>query len=384
MLQPMSTHRDSEPLKAAIREQALAMGFDTVGFASAAGGKTRREGLRAYLAAGHHGDMAWMATTATRRADPQALWPEARSAVVVGLNYGPSGDPLAVLAEPTRGAISAYAQPHRDYHDVVKKKLRQLARWMAETYACEVKLFCDTAPVMEKPLAEAAGIGWQGKHSNLVSRSHGNWLFLGEVLTTLDLAPDQPEQDHCGSCQRCVDICPTNAFPAPYRLDARRCIAYLTIEHKGHIPLGFRKAIGNRVFGCDDCLAICPWNKFARTAREAQMRPRVELRAPALAELAGLDDAGFREVFAGSPIKRLGRDRLVRNVLIAIGNSASPALAPVAERLLGRRLPSSAGDGGVGIGATAAGRGMRGTGGFTPAARGRCSGSGRVGACMQG
>ena len=226
-------------------------------------------------------------TTAHRRADPRAMWPGARSAVVVGLNYGPEVDPLAVLQRLDRGAISAYAQTGRDYHDVVKKKLRQLARWMAETYACEVKLFVDTAPIMEKPLAQQAGMGWQGKHSNLVSRSHGSWLFLGEVLTSLDLPPDQPEPDHCGSCQKCLDICPTDAFPAPYQLDARRCIAYLTIEHQGHIPREFREAIGNRVFGCDDCLAVCPWNKFAETARDVQMQARAELNRPCPGRIGG-------------------------------------------------------------------------------------------------
>jgi epoxyqueuosine reductase len=233
-----------------------------------------------------------------------------------------------VLEQPDRGGISAYAQTGCDYHDVVKKKLRQLARWMAETFPCEVKLFVDTAPIMEKPLAQQAGVGWQGKHSNLVSRSHGSWLFLGEVLTSLDLPPDLPEPDHCGSCQKCLDICPTDAFPAPYQLDARRCIAYLTIEHQGHIPHEFRKPIGNRVFGCDDCLAVCPWNKFAETARDMQMKAREELNAPVLAELAALDDAAFRKLFAGSPVKRLGRDRLIRNVLIAMGNSGLADLLP--------------------------------------------------------
>jgi len=320
--------------KAVVREQALTLGFDTVGFASAAGDDRRRQGLRAYLEAGLHGDMDWMANTEERRSDPQALWPEARSAVVVGLNYGPSCDPLDALERPFHGAISVYAQTARDYHHVIKQKLRRLARWMAETYGCEVKLFCDTAPVMEKPLAQAAGVGWQGKHSNLVSREFGSWLFLGEVLTTLELEPDAAATDRCGSCTRCLAVCPTDAFPAPYRLDARRCIAYLTIEHKGHIPPAFRAAIGNRVFGCDDCLAVCPWNKFASAARELQMQPRFELAVPELRDLAGLDDGTFREVFAGSPIKRLGRDRLVRNVLIAVGNSGEPVLASVAEKLL--------------------------------------------------
>ena len=286
------------------------------------------------MAEGWYGDMDWMVDTADRRADPLVLWPEASTAIVLGMNYGPARDPMAILEEPELGAVSAYAQTIRDYHDVVKKKLRQLARWIAESQDCGVKLFVDTAPLMEKPLAQRAGIGWQGKHTNLVSREHGSWLFLGEVLTTLDLEPDPPELDHCGTCSNCLDICPTNAFPVPYQLDARRCIAYLTIEHKGHIPTEFRPAIGNRVFGCDDCLAVCPWNKFAQRAREAQMQPRVELGAPALVDLARLEDQAFREVFAGSPIKRLGRDRMVRNVLIAFGNAGNPKLADEAERLL--------------------------------------------------
>ncbi len=314
--------------KDAIRARAVELGFDAVGFAPARATGQSRTGLALYLAEGRHGDMDWMATTAHRRADPRAMWPGARSAIVVGLNYGPERDPFAILSDRDKGAVSAYAQTQRDYHDVVKKKLRQLARWMAETYGCEVKLFCDTAPLMEKPLAQQAGIGWQGKHSNLVSCDHGSWLFLGEVLTSLPLPPDQPETDHCGTCRRCLDVCPTDAFPAPYRLDARRCIAYLTIEHQGHIPHEFRKAIGNRVFGCDDCLAVCPWNKFAETARDTQMQARADLAAPALADLAALDDAAFRKLFAGSPVKRLGRNRLVRNVLIAMANSGDPAMPP--------------------------------------------------------
>lgn len=313
--------------KQAIRARAQDLGFDAVGFAPARASGSVRAGLSVYLAEGRHGDMGWMATTAHRRADPRTLWPGARSAVVVGLNYGPRQDPMAALDHKDRAAISAYAQTRRDYHDVMKKKLRQLARWMAESYGCEVKLFCDTAPLMEKPLAGQAGVGWQGKHSNLVSRSHGSWLFLGEVLTSLPLPPDRPEGDHCGSCRRCLDVCPTDAFPAPYQLDARRCIAYLTIEHQGHIPRAFRTAIGNRVFGCDDCLAVCPWNKFAQTAREAQMQARPELAGMTLADLAALDDAAFRTLFAGSPVKRLGRNRLLRNVLIAMGNSGDAGMA---------------------------------------------------------
>jgi len=273
--------------------------------------------------------MGWMADKADRRADPRTLWAGARSVVVLGLNYGPPADPLASRPGPEAGEISVYAR-HRDYHDSVKKKLKALARWMAEAMAAEVKVFVDTAPVMEKPLAEAAGIGWQGKHTNLVSRAFGSWLFLGEILTTLDLAPGPAEADHCGACRRCLDACPTRAFPAPYRLDARRCISYLTIEHKGPIPRELRPLMGNRIYGCDDCLAVCPWNKFASATREGDFLPRAELTAPRLAELASLDDAGFRHLFAGSPIKRIGRARFLRNVLIAIGNSGDPGLLATA------------------------------------------------------
>jgi epoxyqueuosine reductase len=327
----MQQAKSSDAAKTAIREQALSLGFDSVGFTSAEAPADQPARLKAFVDAGMHGDMDWMETTAERRGNPQALWPDARSAVVVGMNYGPDSDPMAILAEPHLGAVSAYAQTGRDYHDVVKKKLRALARWIAETHACEVKLFVDTAPVMEKPLAARAGLGWQGKHTNLVSRNHGSWLFLGEVLTTLDLPPDAAEDDHCGSCRNCLDVCPTDAFPAPYRLDARRCIAYLTIEHQGHIPAEFREPIGNRVFGCDDCLAVCPWNKFARSARDLQMRAGVEFGGMHLADLAALDDDGFREVFRQSPVKRLGRDRFLRNVLIAIGNNGEAGLAEMVE-----------------------------------------------------
>ena len=276
--------------------------------------------------------MGWLAATAERRADPRALWPEAESVVVCALNYGPAIDPMDQHARPSHGAISVYAQGE-DYHDVVKKRLRALARWMAQTLGTRVKVFVDTAPVMEKPLAEQAGIGWQGKHTNLVSRAFGSWLFLGEIYTDLALAPDTAKPDHCGACARCLAACPTNAFPAPYRLDARRCISYLTIEHKGHIALEFRKAIGNRIYGCDDCLAVCPWNKFARRTDDAALLPRLELTAPRLNDLALLDDAEFRALFSGSPIKRTGRDRFVRNVLIAIGNSGDPSLLPIVARL---------------------------------------------------
>ena len=327
------TERKPPDPKAAIRNQALALGFDAVGFAPAALSEGAREGLAGFLAAGCHGDMGWLADTAARRGDPQTLWPEARSVVVLAANYAPPGDPLALLAMPERGNVSVYARG-RDYHDVLKRRLKALGRWMAETLDCAVKVFVDTAPVMEKPLAARAGVGWQGKHSNLVSRDFGSWLFLGEVFTSLALAPDPAESDHCGSCRRCLDACPTDAFPAPYRLDARRCISYLTIEHKGHIPEEFRGPLGNRIYGCDDCLAVCPWNKFARRSTEAAFLPRAELTAPRLADLAALDEAAFRKVFAGSPIKRTGRDRFVRNVLIAIGNSGERALATAARGLL--------------------------------------------------
>jgi epoxyqueuosine reductase len=270
--------------------------------------------------------MGWMEARADQRADPRALWPEARSVIALGLSYAPETDPLESLAWQDRATISVYAR-NRDYHDVVKKRLKALARWIVAEYAgAGVKVFVDTAPVMEKPLAQQAGLGWQGKHTNLVSRTHGSWLFLGEIYTTLDLSPDAPELDHCGSCTRCLDICPTKAFPAPYRLDARRCISYLTIEHHGPIPEEFRKPMGNRIYGCDDCLAVCPWNKFAAAHQEPAFAPRAELTAPKLAELAALDDAAFRALFSGSPIKRIGRNRFIRNVLIAIGNSATPSL----------------------------------------------------------
>ena len=319
--------------KAAIREQALSLGFDAVGFAPPELDETAKRNLAAYIAKGYHGDMGWLADKAERRADPCTLWPEARSVVVLAVNYGPEADPLALLDEPELAAISVYAR-NRDYHDLIKKRLKALGRWMAETLDCQVKVFVDTAPVMEKPLAARAGLGWQGKHTNLVSRAYGSWLFLGEIYSDLELTPDAPESDHCGSCRRCLDACPTDAFPAPYRLDARRCISYLTIEHKGHIPAPFRRPMGNRIYGCDDCLAVCPWNKYARRTAEPAFLSRDDLRAPRLATLAALDDAAFRRLFSGSPIKRTGRDRFVRNVLIAIGNSGEPALAPAAERLL--------------------------------------------------
>ncbi len=321
-------------LEQAIRARALALGFDACRFASAEARPEWGERLRQWLESGAHGDMVWMAETADRRAAPQALWPEAKSVVALGMNYGPAGDPLAALARPEAGAISVYAR-NRDYHDIVKGKLKELAAFLLKRAGGgDVKVFVDTAPVMEKPLAQAAGLGWQGKHTNLVSRDFGSWLFLGAIFTDVALAADPPERDHCGSCRKCLDICPTRAFEAPYRLDARRCVSYLTIEHKGPIPREFRAAIGNRVYGCDDCLAVCPWNKYAQVTREAKLAARDELESPPLAKLARLDDAAFRALFSGSPIKRIGRARFLRNVLIAIGNSGAPELAAEAERLL--------------------------------------------------
>ncbi len=282
--------------------------------------------------------MAWMEETADRRASPRALWPEVRSIVMLGTSYAPAGDPMATLALKDRGTISVYARS-KDYHDVIKGRLKQVAGTLAARGGCEVKVFVDTAPVMEKPLAAAAGLGWQGKHTVLVSRSHGSWLFLGAIFTTADLPADEPGRDHCGTCRRCLDICPTDAFPAPYRLDARRCIAYLTIEHRGPIPRALRPGIGNRIFGCDDCLAVCPWNRFAQASRDQKLAARADLDALPLADLARLDDAAFRALFAGTPVKRTGRDRFIRNVLVAIGNSGRPELAVEAERNLADPSP---------------------------------------------
>ena len=291
------------------------------------------DGLRAFVGEGRHGTMAWMEETLERRVHPTAMWPDAKSAVVVGLDYGPDIDPLAILERRDEAAISVYAQ-NKDYHDVLKKRLKRFAGEFHRQTGAEVKVFVDTAPLMEKPLAEKAGLGWQGKHTNLVSREHGSWLFLGVMLTAAELEPDDAATDHCGSCTACLDICPTKAFPKPYQLDARRCISYLTIEHKGPIPHEFREPMGNRIYGCDDCLAVCPWNKFAQVTEETAFHPRPQLTGPKLAELAALDDAGFREYFRGSPIKRIGRDRFVRNVLIALGNAGEAALAtPVAALL---------------------------------------------------
>ncbi len=324
-----------------MRARAAQLGFAALGVAPAAAPPLWGERLAQWLAEGRHGDMAWMAETFARRADPRTLWPEAKSVVMVAFDYGPSEDPLAATRRGRAGAISVYAR-HRDYHDVIKGRLKALAGWLiahSDRAGVEVKVFVDTAPVMEKPLAAAAGLGWQGKHTNLVSRAFGSWLFLGAIFVDVELPYDAPESDHCGRCRACLDACPTNAFPAPYQLDARRCISYLTIEHKGPIPRELRPAIGNRIYGCDDCLAVCPWNKFARAGREAKLRARDDSNAPDLAELAALDDAAFRARFAGGPIKRIGHSRFLRNVMIAIGNSGDPALAAAALAALDSASP---------------------------------------------
>lgn len=325
-------------LKAALAREARALGFDSFGITGPDAIRDAGQWFRAFLELGAHGDMDWLAVRPERRADPRLLWPDVRSIIMLGVNYGPDEDPLAILAERTRGAISVYAKGD-DYHDVIKKRLKALARWLVANSDGAVKVFIDTAAVMEKPLAQAAGLGWQGKHTNLVSREFGSWLFLGAIFTSLDLPREAADTDHCGSCQACLDICPTSAFPAPYKLDARRCISYLTIENKGPIPHEFREAIGNRIYGCDDCLAVCPWNKFAQAGREVKLAARQELRAPDLAALATLDDAAFRKLFSKSPVKRIGRDRFLRNVLIAIGNSGDKSLATQAERLLQDQSP---------------------------------------------
>jgi len=325
------------PDREAIRAYAQGLGFDVVRFVRAETSDAAKRDLAGFIENGIHGDMQWMAANADHRADPKVLWPDVKTAIVVGLNYGPSAADLAPAAADA-GVISVYAR-NNDYHDVIKKKLKQLAVWLAENTGADVKLFVDTAPVMEKPLAETAGVGWQGKHTNVVSRDFGSWLFLGEVLTTLDIAPDEAEANHCGACHRCLDVCPTQAFIGPYKLDARRCISYLTIELKGPIPRELRPLLGNRIYGCDDCLAVCPWNKFAQAAREAAFMPRAALNAPKLKELVELDDAGFRALFSKSPIKRIGRARFVRNVLIAIGNSAEASLVPAAQERLRDESP---------------------------------------------
>jgi epoxyqueuosine reductase len=320
-------------LKAALVHEARAQGFDAVGVAAPDSIPEAKERFAAFLSAGGHGDMDWLARDPQRRGDPRVLWPEVRAIVMLGLNYGPGVDPLAILARRLHGAVSVYAQGD-DYHDIIKPRLKSLARWLTANAGGDVKVFVDTAAVMEKPLAAAGGLGWQGRHTNLVSREYGSWLFLGAIFTTLELPPDSAVADHCGTCRACLDVCPTAAFPAPYRLDARRCISYLTIEHKGPIPRALRPLMGNRIYGCDDCLAVCPWNKFAQAGRETKLAARAALRAPRLADLVRLDDAAFRALFAKTAIKRTGRDRFVRNVLIAIGNSGDRALAPEAERLI--------------------------------------------------
>jgi epoxyqueuosine reductase len=327
-----------DDLKPALIEQARALGFDCVGVTDPAATAKAGQYFLEFLGTGGHGDMDWLAANPQRRSDPRNLWASVRSVIMLGVNYGPDEDPLSILQARTRGAISVYAQGD-DYHDVIKKRLKALARWLAATADCEVKVFVDTAAVMEKPLAQGAGLGWQGKHTNLVSREFGSWLFLGAIFTDADLPRDEPDTDHCGSCRNCLDICPTSAFPAPYKLDARRCISYLTIENKGPIPREFRKAIGNRIYGCDDCLAVCPWNKFAQVGHEAKLSARAALRAPELSSLARLDDAAFRNLFSKSPVKRIGRDRFIRNVLIAIGNSNDASLASEAEHLLADASP---------------------------------------------
>jgi epoxyqueuosine reductase len=320
-------------LKQRLADEAGALGFDCIGVTGPDAVAQAGRYFREFLDTGAHGDMDWLAANPQRRTDPCVLWPGVRSVIMLGVNYGPDQDPLLILQQRSRGAISVYAQGD-DYHDVIKKRLKTLARWLVAASGSEVKVFVDTAAVMEKPLAQAAGLGWQGKHTNLVSRQLGSWLFLGAIFSAADLPHDEAESDHCGSCRACLDICPTAAFPAPYKLDARRCISYLTIENKGPIAHEFRKAIGNRIYGCDDCLAVCPWNKFAQAGHEAKLAAREDLRTPALAELVRLDDAAFRARFTKSPVKRIGRDRFIRNVLIAIGNSSDAALATEAKHLL--------------------------------------------------
>jgi epoxyqueuosine reductase len=316
-----------------LRKDARALGFDACRVLRADDAPDLRERLGEWLATGAHGDMGWMGETAQRRSHPRALWPEVRSIVVLGVNYAPAENPLANLARPDRANISVYAR-HRDYHDLVKGRLKQLASKLVSRFGGDVKVFVDTAPVMEKPLAQTAGLGWQGKHTNLVSRGFGSWLFLGSIFTTCYLPPDAPETDHCGHCRACIDACPTRAIVAPYKLDARRCISYLTIEHKGAIPHEFREAIGNRIYGCDDCLAVCPWNKFASVAHEAKLVARPDLLSPRLADFATMEEAEFRAFFSGSPIKRIGHARFLRNVMIAIGNSGASELAPLVEQRL--------------------------------------------------
>ncbi|OYR13982.1 tRNA epoxyqueuosine(34) reductase QueG [Brucella grignonensis] len=320
-------------LKRFLIEEAKAVGFDAVAFTTPDTIPQAPQRLRQYIADGHHADMLWMEETEDRRANPSVLWPEVRSIMILAMNYGPDSNPLGILEHKNRAAISVYAQ-NRDYHDIIKGKLKHVASRFAARAGQDVKVFVDTAPVMEKPLAEAAGVGWQGKHTNLVSRELGSWLFLGSIFTTAEIPPDEPDRDHCGSCRVCLDACPTKAFPSPYRIDARRCISYLTIENKGPIPHEFRKAMGNRIYGCDDCLSVCPWNKFAQATSEMKLKARDDLKAPRLADFLVLDDPAFRTLFSGSPVKRIGRDRFLRNVLIAAGNSQDPSLLPQIENLL--------------------------------------------------
>lgn len=324
--------------KTFLHKAALEVGFDTCAITHADRLDDLRPRLEKFVSLGHHGTMGWMEETMDRRSHPRNLWPQARAIIMLGLSYAPDSDPMETLEQREVGTISVYAR-NRDYHDIVKGRLKTLASKVVSKLGGGVKVFVDTAPVMEKPLAQAAGLGWQGKHTNLVSREHGSWLFLGAIFTTLDLLDDRAESDHCGSCKRCLDVCPTNAFPAPYQLDARRCISYLTIEHKGPIPHEFRKAMGNRIYGCDDCLSVCPWNKFASTSRESKLKARKELNAPTLDRLLQLDDAAFRTLFSGSPVKRIGRDRFVRNCLIAAGNSADAKLIPLVGALTGDPAP---------------------------------------------
>jgi epoxyqueuosine reductase len=321
-----------------IRAEAKRLGFDLCRFTDLDEQWPAAARLAEFIDAGRHGEMGWMAETAERRAHPRGMWGEARSAIVLGMNYGPDENPLMALADGSRGVISVYAQGD-DYHDLIKGRLKQLGGWMQSRFGGQLKVFVDTAPLMEKPLAERAGLGWQGRHTNLVSREFGSWLFLGSILTTLEFRPDTAEPMTCGSCTACLDVCPTNAFPAPFQLDARRCISYLTIELKGSIPHEFRESLGNRIYGCDDCLAVCPWNKFAQVGHEQKLAARAALRTPSLAELSRLDDPGFRALFSKSPVKRIGRERFVRNVLYAIGNSGDPALAAEAVRLLDDPAP---------------------------------------------
>ncbi|MCX5520648.1 tRNA epoxyqueuosine(34) reductase QueG [Kaistia defluvii] len=333
-----STPKQRAAEKARLIADARAEGFSVVRVTGPDAIPLAPERLHAFLSDGHHGSMAWMEETAARRADPKILWPDVRSVIMLGLNYGPEDDPRALLEARERGNISVYAR-NRDYHDIIKGKLKQVAGRLASRTGAEVKVFVDTAPVMEKPLGEAAGLGWQGKHTNLVSREFGSWLFLGSIFTALELPVDPPETDHCGKCRACLDACPTNAFPSPYRIDARRCISYLTIENAGPIPREFRVAMGNRIYGCDDCLAACPWNKFAKAASEMKLKARPEYEGPRLADLVALDDAAFRAFFSGSPVKRIGRDRFVRNVLVAIGNSGEASLLPAVRTLLDDSAP---------------------------------------------